>query len=70
MRERWYWKGRTARANGESRELPDGRVNSGNRLEFYRGWDEEDRLRRPATAQDVEKSKAVLAKLREFAATL
>lgn len=68
--DKWYWRGRSARAENGGRELPDGRISSKSRQEFYRGWDEEDRLRRTATTDDTEKSKVVLAKLREFASAL
>jgi len=66
----FYWRGRTARSSNAPRELPDGRISQTNRQEFYRGWDDEDRLRRQPTGQQLEKSKATLSKLKDFAGSL
>lgn len=49
----------------------DGRASSASRMEFYRGWDEEDRFRiERDNEQEIATAKAVLSKLREFAANL
>jgi hypothetical protein len=68
--DRWYWCGRRYRAAGRSREFPDGRLKLESRQSFYRGWDEEDRLRRVVTPEQVAEARETLRRFKEFAANL
>jgi hypothetical protein len=67
---KWFYRGREARGHGQARELPDGRISPASRAEWFAGWDAEDRLRLQLTPEAAAKSNALLAKLRDFAASL
>lgn len=66
----WYWRGRVARGCNEPRALPDTRVKSANRLAFYTGWDEEDKLRTVHPEPALAKSRELFAQLKEYVAAL
>ena len=62
---KWFYRGREARANNRDRILPDGRISLANRQQFYNGWDEEDRLRTPKpTPEQLAACNAALAAIR------
>lgn len=68
--EKWFYRGRDARRLGLDRVITDGRMSALSRQHFYAGWDEENRMRNPPTAAQVEESHRVAAKLKDFARTL
>lgn len=69
-REKWFYRGRDARRLGLDRVVMDGRMSALSRQHFYAGWDEEDRMRNPPTAEQVAESHRVAAKLKDFAREL
>lgn len=48
MSERYFHRGKEARARGLPREVRDARVSLENRQQFFAGWDDQDRNMRPA----------------------
>ena len=70
-KETWFFRGREARGLGRDRIIPDGRVSVEHRQAFYDGWDEEDRLRKPApTAEQIAESGRVHSGLKSFVADM
>jgi len=65
-----YFRGREARGHDQPRELQDGRFSPAGRVQWFRGWDDEDRLRREASPAALRESSETLARLRKFAETL
>jgi hypothetical protein len=61
-----YWNGRLARGRGQERQIPDGRLSSKTRQEWYAGWDEEDRLRAKPTPEQVADFNEGMSMLRDF----
>ena len=65
MKDRHYWTGRLARAEGKPRELIDGRYSPPSRQEWFRGWDEENALRAPKlTVEQRQQLKAGFSAMR------
>lgn len=64
---RQYHRGRFARAEGKPRVIPDGRMSSQTRMEWYEGWDQEDRNRRPPpTPEEEAETNEALQMARDF----
>jgi hypothetical protein len=69
--EKWFHRGKDARRRGLDRVILDARLSIASRRQFFAGWDDEDRRRAPQpTAEQVEESHRVAAKLKDFARTL
>lgn len=68
--EKWFHRGKELRANGRDRAILDGRLSPESRRQFLAGWDEQDRLMRKPTDDQVAESIRVAGKLRDFAREL
>lgn len=65
--EKWFYRGRDARRLGLDRVITDGRMSLISRQQFYAGWDEENGRRNAPTQSEIEESRRVAAKLKDFA---
>ncbi len=68
LKGNFYLQGRVARGSGLPR-IADPKHAPEDRIAFYKGWDEEDQVRtvRNLTPEQIEKSRELCRKLREFA---
>ena len=69
--EKWFYRGKEARALNQPRAIKDSRLSAESRQQFLAGWDEQDRQMQPEPT-DAERTEAasVRQRLREFAKTL
>lgn len=47
-----YHRGKEARRLGQARMIPDARLTSESRLDWYRGWDEQNAAMRPVPTEE------------------
>ena len=69
--EKHFYRGRSARAQGEPRAIRDGRLSPAARQQWLAGWDEEDRFRQPPpTSAELAEAASVVQRLKQFARNL